>query len=74
MPNPTTPHEPAPDINRLRAQHPAWHIDAVWETAASGPDRRRLTATREGVRLTAWTAAELSRKIAERDAAHGWDE
>ena len=72
MPDPTTPHEPAPDIERLRAQHAAWTIDYAWTSAASGPDARRLTATREGIRVTAWTAAELSRKIAERDAAHGW--
>jgi hypothetical protein len=71
MTNPSTP-DPAPDIERLRAQHPGWHIDTAWETAASGPDRRRLTATREGVRVTAWTAAELTRKIAERETAHGW--
>jgi hypothetical protein len=72
MPDPTTPGEPARDIDRLRAQHPAWHIEAVWETAASGPDRRRLTATREGVRLAAWTAAELTRQIADAERTHGW--
>jgi hypothetical protein len=42
-------------------------------SAASGPDARRLTATREGIRLTAQDAAGLSTQIAERDAAHGWD-
>jgi hypothetical protein len=72
MPDPTTPHEPAPDIERLRAEHPAWHIDTAWETAPSGPDARRLTATREGVRLTAWTAAELTRQIADAERTHGW--
>ena len=72
MPDPTTPDRPAPDIDRLRAQHPAWTIAAVWDSAASGPDHRRLAAVREGIRLTAWTAAELSAQIAEREAAHGW--
>jgi hypothetical protein len=72
MTDPTTPHEPAPDIERLRAQHAAWRIDAVWEAAASGPDRRRLTATREGVRLTAWDAAGLTRQIADAERTHGW--
>jgi hypothetical protein len=72
MPDDGTPDRPAPDIDRLRAQHPAWTISYAWTSAASGPDARRLTATREGIRLAAWTAAELSRKIAEREAAHGW--
>jgi hypothetical protein len=30
---------------------------------ATGPDARRLTATKDGVLLTAWTAAELARDI-----------
>jgi hypothetical protein len=63
---------PAPDIEGLRASYPLWHIEAAWVTHASGPDARRLTATREGIRVTAWTAAELTRKIAERETAHGW--
>jgi hypothetical protein len=62
----------APDIDRLRAKHPLWTITAVWQGAASGPDRRRLSATREHVRVSAWTAPELSAGIAAEDAAHGW--
>jgi len=31
--------------------------------AASGPDVRRLWASRDGLLLTAWTAAELARDI-----------
>lgn len=74
MPDPTTPDRPAPDIDRLRAQHPLWTITAVWTSAASGPDYRRLAAVREGtgIRVTAWTPAELTAQIAEREAAHGW--
>jgi hypothetical protein len=51
------------DVARLRREHPGWQIGTVWATAATGPDARRLTATREGVLLTAWTAAELARDI-----------
>jgi hypothetical protein len=72
MPDQTTPDRPAPDIERLRAQHPGWRIDYAWTTRSSGPDACRLAAVREGIRLTAWTAAELSAQIADREAAHGW--
>jgi hypothetical protein len=72
MPDQTTPDRPAPDIARLRARHPAWAITATWTSAATRPDARRLEAVREGIRVTAWTAAELSAQIAEREAAHGW--
>jgi hypothetical protein len=63
---------PAPDIEGLRQSYPLWQIDAAWVTRASGPDARRLTATREGIRVTAWTAAELTRKIADAERTHGW--
>jgi hypothetical protein len=71
MPNPSTP-EPAPDIGRLRAQHPLWTITATWATAASGPEHRRLAAVRQGVRVVAWTPAELSAQIEAREEAHRW--
>jgi hypothetical protein len=67
MTDPTTP-EPAPDIDRLRAQHPSWTITATWTSAGTGPDARRLEAVREGIRLTAWDAAGLSAQIAELEA------
>jgi hypothetical protein len=35
----------------------------VWASAASGPDKRRLTAYRDGVLLSAWNAAELAGKL-----------
>jgi hypothetical protein len=72
MPDQTTPDRPAPDIDRLRAQHPAWRIEYTWTARNSGPDSRRLAAVREGIRVTAWTAAELSAKIAAEEIAHGW--
>jgi hypothetical protein len=57
------------DVAKLRQDHPGWMISTVWATAASGPDARRLTATRDGVLLTAWTAAELARDIRREEAA-----
>ena len=51
------------DLTKLRRDHPAWNIGSVWATAASGPDARRLWASRDGVLLSAWTAAELARDI-----------
>ncbi len=50
-------------MTRLQREYPGWQIGTVWATAASGPDARRLTASRDGMLLTAWTAAELARNI-----------
>ena len=36
----------------------------MWATAASGPDRRRLWASRNGITVTAWNAASLRSQIA----------
>jgi hypothetical protein len=60
------------DVERLREQHPLWAIGSVWASANSGPDRRKLTASREGIQLHAWDAAELSRMIAAEEIANGW--
>jgi hypothetical protein len=55
------------DLARLRTAHPDWQITAVWATACSGPDARRLVAyrytDRRRVLLSAWTEAELRQKI-----------
>lgn len=51
------------DIDRLRKQYPGWRIGSVWASAVSGPDKRRLTASRDGVLLTAWNEHELASKI-----------
>src|SRR5436190_21488807 len=42
------------DIERLREAHPLWRIGSVWASAASGPDARRLTASRDGIQVHAW--------------------
>ena len=36
---------------------------SVWASAGTGPDARRLYASRDGVLITSWTAAELRMKI-----------
>ena len=51
------------DLTKLREDYPAWNFGSVWASAASGPDARRLWASRDGVLLSAWTAAELARNI-----------
>jgi hypothetical protein len=63
------------DIDRLRAKHSGsgWVVTSAWASRASGPDARQVAARREGVELRAWTEAELSAKIAEVEAARGWD-
>ena len=44
------------DLAKLRKDHPGWNFGTVWASAASGPDARRLWATRDGMLLSAWTA------------------
>ena len=57
------------DLARLRRGHPSWNFGSVWATAASGPDARRLWASRNGVLLTAWTSAELAQDIDRKERA-----
>jgi hypothetical protein len=45
----------------------------VWPSAASGPDKRRLYAARNGVTLTAWNAAELAMDIRREEAEQARD-
>lgn len=54
---------PSDDLERLRAEFPAWRFGTVWVTAASGPDARRLWASRGTVLLTNWDAAGLRASI-----------
>jgi len=51
------------DLDDLREQFPGWRFGTVWASAASGPDKRRLWATRDGITLTAWNSAELAMDI-----------
>ena len=51
------------DLTTLRQEHPGWNFGTVWTTVNSGPDKRRIWASRSGVMLSAWTAAELTADI-----------
>jgi hypothetical protein len=57
------------DLDELRQQFPHWRFGTVWASAASGPDKRRLYATREGVTLTAWNRFELAADIRHEEAS-----
>lgn len=54
---------PLDDLDQLRADFPAWRFGTVWATAASGPDARRLWASKGAVLLTNWDAAGLRMSI-----------
>jgi hypothetical protein len=51
------------DLSQLRERFPEWYFGAEWTTAATGPDRRRLWAVKEGTTHTAWSAAALAHDI-----------
>jgi hypothetical protein len=56
------------DLDVLRQNYPGWRFGSVWASAASGPDARRLYASRDGCLITAWTAAELAADIRREEA------
>ena len=58
------------DLAKLREDYPGWNFGSVWATAASGPDARRLWASRDGMLLSAWTAAELARDIRQEEQGY----
>ncbi len=60
------------DIELLCEAHPLWRIGSVWASAGSGPDSRRLTASRDGIQVHAWTAEQLSACIAYEEERNGW--
>jgi hypothetical protein len=62
--NMATGEQPS-DLDHLREEFSAsgWRFGTVWASAASGPDKRRLYATRDGVTLTAWNRFELAADI-----------
>jgi hypothetical protein len=51
------------DLSKLRKEYPGWRFGTVWTTVGTGPDVRRLTASKDGLLLSAWNAAELSQEI-----------
>ncbi len=60
------------DLAELREQFAdsGWRFSTMWASAGAGANARRLTATREGVLLTAWNAAELRMKIRAEQSSH----
>jgi hypothetical protein len=54
---------PQSDIDKLHEAFPGWRFGSVWASAASGPDARRIYATKDGRLITAWTAAQLAAAI-----------
>jgi hypothetical protein len=61
------------DLDELRDEFPAWGFGSVWASAATRADWRRLTASRYGILLTAWNAAELAGKIRWEEDASAFD-
>jgi hypothetical protein len=57
------------DLDELRERFPEWRFGTVWASAATGPDARRLWATRDSITLTAWNAAELFLEISREERA-----
>jgi hypothetical protein len=53
------------DMDGLEAEFPSWTFGEQWHAAGSGPDGRTLTAWRDGVTLSAPTAAGLRRQLRE---------
>jgi hypothetical protein len=51
------------DLAALCTEFPAWRFGTVWASAASGPDARRLWASKGTVLLTNWDAAGLRASI-----------
>jgi hypothetical protein len=51
------------ELEQLAEQFPSWHFGSVWATANSGPDAKRLTASKGRVLLTAWNRYELAADI-----------
>jgi hypothetical protein len=57
------------DLDRLREEFPGWRFGTVWASAASGPDRRRLYAVKDGITVTAWNRFELAADIRREEQA-----
>jgi hypothetical protein len=51
------------DIELLSNTFSGWAFGAVWTTAATGPDHRRLVAIKGGIILSAWDADTLATQV-----------
>jgi hypothetical protein len=56
------------DVQSLREQFPGWTFGTVWASAASGPDARRIWASKDGFLLSAWDG----RRTRRRDQTGDW--
>ena len=64
--------DPTQPIERLRQEYPLWEISASWVTRASEPDFYLMIAARGGLRLGAFSPAEMERVMADAEARYGW--
>jgi hypothetical protein len=60
------------DLDRLQEAHPLWFVTTVWTSVATGPDYRRIVATRGGVQVHGWDYEEMSARLAHEEALRGW--
>jgi hypothetical protein len=51
-------------VEQLRQLFPDWEITATWSAAASGPDRRHLSARKGDTVVSAFSADDLASMIA----------
>lgn len=54
---------PEEDIAQLRGLFPDWRFGTTWATLNTGPDQRRITASRNGVLIIGSDAYEVAWKI-----------
>jgi hypothetical protein len=59
------------DLDQLREEFPTWRFGTIWVSAASGPDARRLWASKGTVRLAAWDAAGLRMAVTAKEVNGG---
>ena len=64
--------DPTQPIERLRREYPRWDISAAWVTRSAEPDFYLMIAARGGLRLGAFSAAEMERVMADAEARYGW--
>jgi hypothetical protein len=56
------------ELARLCEKFPGWEFGTRWVAAGSGPDMRMYEARREGMTISAASAAELAAKILEHES------
>ncbi len=61
-----------PDVEQLRREYPLWDITAAWVTRSAEPDFYLMIAARHGLRLGAFSPAEMERVMADAEARYGW--